>query len=704
MATKVLGKVAFTPKLIWNSSITYNIYDTVYDTTANAYYVALKNGITGSSNEPSGNGDGINWTIMCKGIGVTTDNNYTNTDKLKVTALPSASIDSTGGLASYNLVSQNENGIISSFAAKLQAGQITKIKLIGDSITEGYGATGHVNLVENTSNGNPKIFDDGAGTVWYESFYTDKCWANYFRNYITLNFPSVSFINAGIGGKDTTWALANETHWIGTEDVVFVMLGANDRWNITLATYKSQLSQFLTYVKAHCNQMIILTQNPLIGEYNNDGTIQSAAHFTSNEIDRTITELCNENNYSHISFYREMLQYSKITGIDICEFIHDGNHPDDLGHELMWFILQKKLGISENTSKEPIFKNRFGADKQFIINGDFQIAQVCPVVGTEVTNPPSYTYPVCDMWKLGYYVDGSDVLPTTIKHSQRKITASGAAINSVPGSQYCYRINVSDAGTITMSEYDLQNVVINGVSKYCKNSSEVIVSFYARSSISNKKIQCLLQLNYGTGGSPSVVDYVVNMGIPYVTLSNNWHKYSFVFKMPDFNTRTFGTNNDDCMVLVIQFSGTFQNFGGAGDIEIAQVCAGSQFTEFQPKTFEEELRICQRYYEKSYAYFTPIGTANDWDDVESVNSAPNTYFLSSCDAKFKVEKAKKPTVTIYAFDGTPNTIYDSSSSVNMTSSDIQISSRNRYFQISSNTNKIVAGHQYLYQWVADARL
>lgn len=80
MATKILGKVALTPKGTWVSG-TYNKYDYVYDTIANATYVALQDGVT---SEPSGNGDGTHWTVLCKGIGVSTDNNYTNADKAKV--------------------------------------------------------------------------------------------------------------------------------------------------------------------------------------------------------------------------------------------------------------------------------------------------------------------------------------------------------------------------------------------------------------------------------------------------------------------------------------------------------------------------------------------------------------------------------------------------------------------------------------------
>jgi hypothetical protein len=82
MATKVLGTVALIPKGVWASG-TYNKNEYVYHTTLNASYVALHDGVT---SEPSGYIDTVDWHILCRGIGVTTDNNFTDAYKTKVDA------------------------------------------------------------------------------------------------------------------------------------------------------------------------------------------------------------------------------------------------------------------------------------------------------------------------------------------------------------------------------------------------------------------------------------------------------------------------------------------------------------------------------------------------------------------------------------------------------------------------------------------
>ena len=73
---------------------------------------------------------------------------------------------------------------------------------------------------------------------------------------------------------------------------------------------------------------------------------------------------------------------------------------------------------------------------------------------------------------------------------------------------------------------------------------------------------------------------------------------------------TFGTNVDDYIAFdiykmwgttwgntYVQTGVTAETFVGSGNIDIAQVqlCSGDVALPFQPKSFEEELRQCQRY-------------------------------------------------------------------------------------------------------------
>lgn len=232
----------------------------------------------------------------------------------------------------------------SEFITRLFNGQITKIKLIGDSITEGNGARNY----SHAPTGNPVIFDNGAGIVFHEPNFLNTSWSNKFREFIKSDFPDVQFINAGIGGKSAKWANANKQNWVSdAEDVVFVMLGTNDRWDSASPTeFKTNLESFLSYIKARSNLMIVMTANPT----QNDN-VNTTYNFGMNEVDRVITEVCERNGYEHISLYREMLSYSETSGATLKTLIEEGgSHPINEGHDAMWRIIQERLGFVDKTS------------------------------------------------------------------------------------------------------------------------------------------------------------------------------------------------------------------------------------------------------------------------------------------------------------------------------------------------------------------
>ena len=104
--TTVLGKVAMIPKGTWSAG-TYNINDYVYYEPDNATYCSLKNG-----NTVTPSNDGVNWFMLCKGIGTETDNNYTDADKTKVSALPSATPGSDAGVALASQLNLHLNDLV----------------------------------------------------------------------------------------------------------------------------------------------------------------------------------------------------------------------------------------------------------------------------------------------------------------------------------------------------------------------------------------------------------------------------------------------------------------------------------------------------------------------------------------------------------------------------------------------------------------
>lgn len=230
----------------------------------------------------------------------------------------------------------------SNLVKRLQAGEVSSIKLIGDSITFGVGATG---AGDGTNPDGAVIFTDADGYTYRESKHEIPTWANFFRQYINTNFPSVTFFNAGIGGKSSKWANARKNLWVAdNEDLVFVMLGTNDRWDTANpAEFEANLTEFLAYVNERSNTMIVMSATPTTSDNEPD------KNFGMEEVDRVITKVCFENGYSHISHYRLMLDYLRYTRKVATDFIQSaGSHPIDAGYKVMWQHIQQELGLIDN--------------------------------------------------------------------------------------------------------------------------------------------------------------------------------------------------------------------------------------------------------------------------------------------------------------------------------------------------------------------
>ncbi|RKN86736.1 SGNH/GDSL hydrolase family protein [Paenibacillus ginsengarvi] len=593
-------------------------------------------------------------------------------------------------------VNDNANNVVSDLAKRLQAGQVTKIRLIGHSIVAGLGAMGSY-----VPPSNPIIFNDGAGTIYRESDYTSRCWANFFREYIGSNFPSVSFTNAGISGQTVAWGLANAQYWMSNnEDVVFVMLSSNDRMSSSLAQYKSNMEQFLAYVNARCKTMIVLTENPPTDDYAEDGTL--LRNFSTDAIDRVLTQICNEKGYAHVSFYREMVQYMAETDDKHLTEWYRNAHPNDAGYYLMWNILQTKLGLGDR-----FYKMRKLAKRKVynaIIDGNFQIAQAKPIIGMEAVNPAFNSYPVFDMWKLTGFVGSGDSLPT-IKHSQRRITDAGSAINAIPGARRTYFIEWDGPGSTANSQYNIVQRIENGVSRLAAHSTHLNMSFGSRSSVVGKKIQMTIVYNYGTGGSPSPTDFLTGQEF---TITSTFQEYPVSIPNIDIRGKTFGTNNDDYIEVQWKLAGGFQNFVAAGNFELAS----ARFNPFGPtpplidESFDDALRSCQRYYEKSFPYFTAVGqNVGNPGSLTYIKNIAGQY-NSGVYVQYKVKKRHaSAVVTFYNPNATNGAWRNTSTSTDSGEAYAAYAGDNGFLAVNPGlSSETGAADVCIVHWTADCRL
>lgn len=284
--------------------------------------------------------------------------------------------------------------------------------------------------------------------------------------------------------------------------------------------------------------------------------------------------------------------------------------------------------------------------RQAIINGNFEIWQ------RGVSFSPINGQYTADRYMVIYSAGGGSIPSVTISRNEIQM-------GELPNSIYSYRVSPSTAGTTAANQYYIiQHKIENGVRYLCGNGKKVTLSFWARSDIPGKKIAIDSGQEYGTGGSPSSISLL--NGTSW-TLTNTWKKYSYTFTTTTLSDKVFGTNKDDS--LTVEFWMTWgtnfltrtgstaaESFVGAGNIDIAQVqlCTGEMALPFQPKSFAEELRVCQRYYEKSYDYNTFAGAAADVNMVGGeFMSGTNTTNLLGYRTSFKVTKRVAPTINIY---------------------------------------------------------
>jgi hypothetical protein len=156
-------------------------------------------------------------------------------------------------------------------------------------------------------------------------------------------------------------------------------------------------------------------------------------------------------------------------------------------------------------------------------------------------------------------------------------------------------------------------------------------------------------------------------------------------------TATGGTN------LTIEFN--------TGTLSRVQLEEGSSATTFEQRPFALELLMCQRYYEKSYAYGVSVGATDNNDSyIGYIKSAYDFYFPL---VNFKVEKRSTPTFKFY------NTQSGAVGTYSEYSADGTVFVANRVIQVAYNGTKSViiqingvgvANNSGRFHWTADAEL
>lgn len=220
------------------------------------------------------------------------------------------------------------------------------------------------------------------------------------------------------------------------------------------------------------------------------------------------------------------------------------------------------------------------ANKNLLINPSFTIAQRGPGPWNDIGVTPTFT---ADRWEaLGDGPGGTgrlDIQRTTffpgyelVDQPRHELVIAQTVVSDQRGA--AIRQKIERAGTAS--------------------GETLTLSFWAKST-SPMSLTLRFTQNFGTGGSPST-STVINAGT--VALTTTYARYSVTVDIPSISGETLGTDGNDYLMVELEIPiGTSPTFTFAN----AQVERGRWATPFEARDEGDELRLCRRYYEKSFA-------------------------------------------------------------------------------------------------------
>lgn len=221
-----------------------------------------------------------------------------------------------------------------------------------------------------------------------------------------------------------------------------------------------------------------------------------------------------------------------------------------------------------------------------IINGDFDVWQ-------RALSQTSASYGSDDRWDNSH--NG-----TTKTHSRQAFTLGQTAVPGEP--RYFSRTVVSSV--VGAGNYCNKVHRIEGVRTLA--GKRATLTFYAKADASRNMAAELLQF-FGSGGSPS---QQVSFRTETIAVTTAWKRFDVIVDVPSIAGKTLGTSGSDHLGLVFWFdagsnhnvrSNTLGQQSGTFDIAHVSLVEGDATAEtdpFSPRHYDQEVTLCERYYQK----------------------------------------------------------------------------------------------------------
>jgi len=270
-----------------------------------------------------------------------------------------------------------------------------------------------------------------------------------------------------------------------------------------------------------------------------------------------------------------------------------------------------------------------GLYRNAIINGNFDVWQR----GTSFTTSNGYT---ADRWAFAR--TGSAF--TTVSRS-----------TDVPDGKSTYSLRFS--GDYAPGEVQEFKYYMEGKDAAKFAGQQVTIAFQHKESVSAGNTTPQIFVAYATAPDNFASIHQVGTSGP-LSASANYTKVSYTLTLPAVSG---GHSIANGLVIIIRHTQGGTTGTLTGNLSQVQLCTGDVALPFQPRSFAEELALCQRYYEKSYEYATPPGTTDVNKGYIGIDLGTDTTGKIDVPVRFSVSKRIAPTVILYDPIGNANAVF-----------------------------------------------
>ena len=159
----------------------------------------------------------------------------------------------------------------------------------------------------------------------------------------------VTFANKGVSGITSTTVrdyFAN-SHKFDNDDIVFCMIGTNDRANGNPALYDYNVRQVFKHgLESMGKQVILMSATPAPREYYPEDNSQTNINLNNKmkDVVAWVNGIAGKENEQVISFYNWLIDYAYEHNRPLDEFFNDGLHPTEECYRLMYEHLVRECG------------------------------------------------------------------------------------------------------------------------------------------------------------------------------------------------------------------------------------------------------------------------------------------------------------------------------------------------------------------------